>query len=264
MRNPEHIETTPWWHAFRWTLLLTALIGVANVELLPAAHGTWPFAPRTCAFSRSEKPRICRPSGVEIPNDVPAHGRFDGLIEWLQFDRDAILAGQLWRLVTGNLVHWSMEHFLLDVGAFLVVGVMVEGHLKQNYLWILLAAAVAVGCGVLALAPEMTVYRGLSGVDSGQFAAALCIESAAALRDRRRWIWVAPAMSIFVLKIVYECTSGQMLFGTESLGDIGIPTPVAHAAGAAAAVALICGTMLVQSPTAAADRRTRQPATARV
>jgi rhomboid family GlyGly-CTERM serine protease len=229
MRKPETIETTPWWHAFRWTLLLTALISVANIGLLPAVQG-W----------------------------------FGGLTEWLQFDRDAILAGQLWRLVTGNLVHWSMEHFLLDVGAFLVVGLMVEGYLKQNYAWILLASAVAVGCGVLAFAPEMTVYRGLSGVDSGQFAAALCVESATALRDRRRWIWVAPAMSIFVIKIVYECTSGQMLFGTESLGDIGIPTPVAHAAGAAAAVALVCGTMLAQSPTAAADRMTRQPATARV
>ena len=225
MRNPETIETTPWWHAFRWTLLLTALISVANVDLLPAAHG-W----------------------------------FGGLTEWLQFDRDAILAGQLWRLVTGNLVHWSMEHFLLDVGAFLVVGLMVEGYLKQNYAWILLASAVAVGCGVLAFAPEMTVYRGRWVTVRDQFAAALCVESAAALRDRRRWIWVAPAMSIFVIKIVYECTSGQMLFGTESLGDIGIPTPVAHAAGAAAAVALVCGTMLAQSPTAVKFRCTAWPA----
>ncbi len=155
----------------------------------------------------------------------------------LQLDRQAILQGQLWRLATGNLVHWSAEHFLLDVGAFLVVGLMYERYLKRQYPWILLASALAVGCGVLLFLPEMGVYRGLSGVDSGQFAAALCAEIFLAARRPRRWIWALPAATIFVIKIAYECCSGQMFFGTESLGNIGLPTPLAHAAGTVAALA---------------------------
>ncbi len=45
-------------------------------------------------------------------------------------------------------------------------------------------------------------------------------------------------MAIFSLKIVWELSTGQMFFGTESLGNIGIPVPVSHAAGTLAA--LVC------------------------
>lgn len=163
---------------------------------------------------------------------------FGSLVEGLQFDRRAILHGQLWRLLTGNLVHWSVEHFFLDVGAFAVVGLLYERHLARHYPWILLAAGLAVGCGMLVLLPELATYRGLSGVDSGQFAAALCVECLLAKRQSRRWLWVAPAAVIFAVKIPYESLSGQMFFGTESLGNIGLPIPLAHAAGAV--VAVIC------------------------
>ena len=165
-----------------------------------------------------------------------ASGALGPLVEWMQFDRQAILHGQLWRLLTGNLVHWSVEHFFLDVGAFAIVGLLYERHLSRHYPWILLAAGLAVGCGMLVLLPEMATYRGLSGVDSGQFAAALCVECRLAGRQARRWVWVAPAAVIFTVKIFYECLSGQMLFGTESLGNIGLPIPLAHVAGASVAV----------------------------
>ena len=33
---------------------------------------------------------------------------------WLAFDRQAILAGQVWRLWSGHLVHYSLHHALLD------------------------------------------------------------------------------------------------------------------------------------------------------
>ncbi len=158
-----------------------------------------------------------------------------GLVEWLQFDRSAVLQGQLWRLLTGNMVHWSVEHFLLDVGAFAIVGLMYERRLR-HYPWMLTAAGMAVGCGVLLFLPEMSTYRGLSGVDSGQFAAVLCIECMAAGGQIRRWLWVAPPTAIFAVKILYECSTGQMFFGTESLGTIGLPTPLAHAAGAVAGI----------------------------
>ena len=189
-------QTEPWWMSCRWTLGLVAAMAVLNL-------GLFPNAPE--AFAR--------------------------LIADLQFDRQAILAGQLWRLATGNLVHWSVEHFFLDVGAFLVVGLLYERRLPRSYAWILLASGVAVGCSLLIFQPEMCIYRGLSGVDSGQFVAALGVEFWLARRHPARWIWVAPAAAVFAAKILYECTSGQTFFGTESLGNIGLPIPLAHAAG---------------------------------
>lgn len=186
----------PWWRSCRWTLGLTVVLVGLNLGLFAG---------------------------------VPA--AFESLIAALQFDRQAILDGQWWRLLTGNLVHWSREHFLLDVAAFLFVGILYEPKRPRVYPWLLLAAGLAVGAGVLIFRPDMALYRGLSGVDSGQFALALAIEASFAWREPRRWLWIAPAAAIFGAKILYECTTGQMFFGTESLGHIGQPVPLAHAAG---------------------------------
>jgi len=199
-------ESSPSWKACPWTLGLSAAMVVANLGVLPSA---------------------------------PAIGQ--GLLGWLQFDRQAALQGQVWRLVTGNLVHWSFEHFLLDAGAFLVVGLMCERSLGRRYPWILAACGLAVGGGILVLSPHVEVYRGLSGVDSGQFVAALWAEAALARREPRRWVWLAPVAAIFTVKIFFECATGGMFFGTEALGDIGLPVPLAHAAGASAALGGLLG-----------------------
>jgi hypothetical protein len=98
---------------------------------------------------------------------------------------------------------------------------------------------------VLVFRPDVAVYRGLSGVDSGQFAAALAVECWLATRQPRRWAWVAPVAAVFGFKILYECVSGELFFATESLGSIGLPTPVAHAAGAVTALAFVPGCLLL-------------------
>jgi rhomboid family GlyGly-CTERM serine protease len=154
------------------------------------------------------------------------------LIELLQYDRAAILDGQVWRLVSGNLVHWSPEHFFLDVGVFLLVGLLYERLLKPVYPWLLAGMGLALGLCLLVFQPELATYRGLSGVDSGQFAAALAVEVALARQMPWRWLWVLPAALVFVLKIGFEFLTGRMFFGTESLGNIGMPVPLVHVAGA--------------------------------
>jgi rhomboid family GlyGly-CTERM serine protease len=202
---PRHTQTS-WWHENRWTLGIVVALCVANAGLLCGAP----------AFART-------------------------LVGLLEYDRGAILHGQWWRLVTGNLVHWSPEHFLLDAGAFLFVGVLYERHLRPAYPWLLLASALAVGCGAMVLLPEMQTYRGLSGVASGQFAAALCAEATLARRDRSRWLWLAPVAAVFAAKILFEIGTGQMFFATQSLGNIGVPVPLSHAAGIAGALGLLMG-----------------------
>jgi len=197
----QRTHSTPWWDGRRWTLALVVAMTVANLGLAPQA-----------------------------PDSLRS------LVGWLEYDRQAIAAGQVWRLVTGNLVHWSIEHFLLDVGAFLVVGCMYEPTVRRTYPWALLLMALAVGGTVLLALPEMRFYRGLSGVDSGQFVAALYVEAQWAKRAFRRWLWLAPVVAMFATKILWETATGAMFFGTESLGDIGLPVPLAHLAGAMAGV----------------------------
>jgi rhomboid family GlyGly-CTERM serine protease len=186
--------------------------------------------------------------GVIVPSSEPGAR----LIEMLQFDREAIAAGEVWRVLTGNLVHWSAEHLWLDVGALLVVGFLFERSIGRAYPWLLFASASAVGLAILLLQRDMSLYRGLSGVCSGQFAIALIAE----LRRTRDWRQIAltgTAALIFVLKIGYECITGQMFFGTESLGELGTPTPLAHLAGTAGVLA---GLLVLRARRSRSTRRT--------
>ena len=206
------IKLDHWWYGRQWTIGFCLAILVANLGLF---H--W-------STERSQQ-----------------------LIKSLQYDRSAILTGEVWRLVTGNMVHWSSEHFALDVGVFLVVGCLYEPIIRRAYPWLMLATASTVGVVLFLFQPELATYRGLSGVDSGQFAVALGIESLLAWQQRRRWLWVGPAAAVFVLKIFYECGTGQLFFGTESLGDIGWPVPLSHAAGVGAVLGFVTLCLLVRN-----------------
>jgi rhomboid family GlyGly-CTERM serine protease len=196
-----------WMNGVRGTILLTAAMFVANCDLL-MNNASW-----------------SRP-----------------LLTVLQYDRDAILHGEVWRLMTGNLVHWSAEHFWLDVGAFLLLGALYEPSFKRgalSFVAFLSAVAFVIGASLLLFLPELHVYRGLSGVDSGIFAAALLIEAWQAKENARRWFFVGPAALIFTAKLAFECATGELFFGTSSLGDLGQPVPLAHVAGAFAALAAL-------------------------
>jgi len=157
----------------------------------------------------------------------------------LQFDGAAIRAGEWWRLLTGNLVHWGPEQFALDLGAFLALGLLYERYFRGLYPWLLLCLAAAVGVAGLLFWEEHTQCRGLSGVSAGQFAAALCVEVALAWRSPRRWLWAAPATAIFLTWLISQGTTGWSVVGALSPSSSVRPAPLAHAAGALAAVAFV-------------------------
>ncbi len=205
-------STQRWWHDRQWTIGICLAMLIANLGLFRGSP-VW----------ASE------------------------LVALLQYDRAAIASGEVWRFITGNLVHWSPEHFALDVGVFLIVGCLYEPIVRRGYPWLMMAAALVVGGSLFLFQPDLATYRGLSGVDSGQFAAALGIESLIAWREKRRWLWVGPAAAIFLAKIVFECGTGQMFFGTEALGDIGLPVPLAHVAGIASVSVLVAICLLTKS-----------------
>lgn len=208
--------------AVRWTMALAATMLAANWGLL-ASSSSW-----TAQFLKA-----------------------------FEYNRDAILQGQLWRLVTGNLVHWSAEHFWLDVGVFLLLGAAFEPSFKRvriSFGSFVLATSFFVGSAVLFALPDMKLYRGLSGVDSGIFAAALLFEAVQARTRRRRWWYLAPAALAFTMKIVFECWTGELFFSTSSLGDLGQPVPLAHAAGAFAAFPMLLRSILKRADPASGER----------
>ena len=57
---------------------------------------------------------------------------FAQLLAILEFDRQAVLHGQVWRLLTGNLMHGSVEHLLLHVGVLLILDLLYARLLARH------------------------------------------------------------------------------------------------------------------------------------
>ena len=90
----------------------------------------------------------------------------------LQYERVAIAAGEVWRLVSGHVVHLGLRHAALDAAGLVLLWILYARTLRP------LGWAVAVGAALLAtdaglwwLAPGVQWYAGLSGVLHGAWAA---------------------------------------------------------------------------------------------
>ena len=88
--------------------------------------------------------------------------------EWvaqnLEWNRRAIGSGELWRLWTGHLMHYSMRHALLDAAALALLGWMAEAHFrKRRVAEVFLFGAPAMSAA-LWIFTNIATYRGVSGL----------------------------------------------------------------------------------------------------
>jgi rhomboid family GlyGly-CTERM serine protease len=90
----------------------------------------------------------------------------------LQFDRSLIQHGQLWRLLTGHIVHGNLHHAVLNVlGTALMAALFSRTYQFISWLVIVFASAIAIDVGLWIWMPRLEWYVGLSGVLHGVLAA---------------------------------------------------------------------------------------------
>lgn len=94
----------------------------------------------------------------------------DGGRELLRYDRSAILAGQWWRLLTGNFVHLGWYHLALNEMGLLVLVLLCPEPLPL-WVWVRRIVVLSLGMtsGLLAFVPQLHSYVGMSGVIHGLF-----------------------------------------------------------------------------------------------
>gem|GEM_PF-6556031 len=136
--------------------------------------------------------------------------------------------GELYRFLTCHFTHWTYEQLAWDALVFLVLGMACERRNRAAFHATLLASAIVIPIAVLLFAPNVTAYRGLSGIDSALFALLLTLEL-------RRSRMVALCAVAFAAKIVFEMTTGSTVFVSD-LGAGVVAVPIAHLAGALAAL----------------------------
>lgn len=147
----------------------------------------------------------------------------------LELDRDAIAAGQWWRLLACHLVHWGWPHLAADMAAFVTLCWLARD--RPRYLWaVAVVSAVVVGLTVHAAAGDITSYRGMSGVDYALLGWVLVASAARA--------WPAGRTACLCLLAATAGKIAWCLATGGALPGVGLPDGVAvvgiaHAAGLA-------------------------------
>ena len=89
----------------------------------------------------------------------------------LQYQRDKILSGELWRLISGHVIHLSWSHMWMNLLALVLIGLIFKNLYSEKVWWLLLGISMlGVDLGLLLLDPKITWYVGLSGALHGVFA----------------------------------------------------------------------------------------------
>ncbi len=149
--------------------------------------------------------------------------------ELLRYERLAVAQGELWRLLTGNLVHLGWAHLLLNICGLLVMG-WLFGADRSARAWSAAFLTCAIGCnaGLLFFSPDVFWVVGLSGALHGLFVVG-AIGWVAGGDPLGKWLLLGVAA-----KLVWEQTVGELPFSAEVVGSSVVTD--AHLWGAVAGI----------------------------
>jgi len=81
------------------------------------------------------------------------------------YQRDAIIAQEYWRLITGHLFHTNYAHFLLNTLAIVLLWALHgQFYSIRNYISLMAYCAIIISLAIYLTDLDMTTYVGLSGV----------------------------------------------------------------------------------------------------
>ncbi len=131
----------------------------------------------------------------------------------LLYSRAGLADGELWRLFTGHLMHFSWPHLAADIGAFLLLGVVIEREQGRGTLSVLLVLlALGTSSALWVLVPELAFYGGISALNYGLLTW-LCLTQ----RDvvQKRWQWVLSMLpALLVVHIAWQYTTETTLISS--------------------------------------------------
>ena len=145
----------------------------------------------------------------------------------LIYKRADILAGQVWRLWTGHLVHYNPRHLWLDLAVFLAAGEWLEWITPRLARWFYGLAPRAISAVLFWGDPTLDRYAGLSGVATGVLVL-LALVQLQRNAGEPRWFWLGVLLLVAV-KIIVETAVHAPLFAQFDAGVRVVP--LAHAGG---------------------------------
>jgi rhomboid family GlyGly-CTERM serine protease len=133
----------------------------------------------------------------------------------LRYERAGLAAGQLWRLVTGHLVHLNFEHATLNsLGLILMWALFARDYTPRQWLAILAGSIAVIDAGLWLRDSTIAWYVGSSGAMHGVMTAGTLAH--VKRRDLDGWI-----LAVFIIvKLIYEQTAGALPFADTGPGVV--------------------------------------------
>lgn len=158
---------------------------------------------------------------------------FPKLSDLFIYDRQAILNGELLRLLTAPFVHFSGSHIFWNLLIFSIAGFAVNRSKLPGF-WIVCSISISLpGLAFLLVIPDIEYYGGLSGVATGT-AAYFCLYRFFNT-EKRGGIWLL-ILFVILTKILVEAVINEPIF--THAGEIHFRVlPEAHVAGFLGAIA---------------------------
>lgn len=133
--------------------------------------------------------------------------------EWLRYDREGILSGELWRVVTGHLVHLGWPHLMMNVIGLLLIWLLFGHTIKPtSWLIICLTSTITISSTMLLFNPVLQWYVGLSGVLHGMFVAGAVVSIKAGYRTELM------LLVLISIKLAWEQLRGPLPGSAEFAG----------------------------------------------
>jgi rhomboid family GlyGly-CTERM serine protease len=135
--------------------------------------------------------------------------------EALRYDRTAVAAGEVWRLLTAHIVHLDLDHAALNsLGLVLMWALFARDYRPLQWLAIILGSIVTIDTGLWLRDSTVGWYVGSSGALHGVMAAG----TIAHLRrgDLDGWILAA----FILVKLAYEQSAGALPFTDSHAGVV--------------------------------------------
>lgn len=166
---------------------------------------------------------------------------------WFRYDRDGVMAGEIWRLITGHFVHLGWKHFAMNIAGLILIWVLF-GRLMPATKWTacIIINALFISVGFIIFNNNLHWYVGLSGVLHGMFVCGAIASIALGYRTE------ALLLLLLIGKLIWEQMQGAFP-GSASFagGDVVVD---AHLYGAI--IGAICAVFLVRKQAAPAEPNT--------
>jgi len=134
----------------------------------------------------------------------------DGLNDVLQFDRQRILDGEVWRLITGHFIHLNAMHWLLNALGLSFALYFFQEIKSMDWFVLSVLSSVFISCMLLIFDTDVAWYLGFSGVLHSWFIYGTWHQ----IRHERRVEGIF-LLALILIKVAYEQWAGASSLSLE-------------------------------------------------